>query len=72
MGQKITQNVHFEEKIGNRKFNVRAKAVIRWRDQSKSWSSMEEREDCSQGNTHQARLLTCKKERPEELPPPEK
>lgn len=33
---------------------------------------MEEREDCSQGNTHQARLLTRKKERPEELTPPEK
>lgn len=30
MGQKITQNVHFEEKIGTRKCNVRAKAVIRW------------------------------------------
>lgn len=33
---------------------------------------MEQRKDCSQGNTHQTKLLTHKKKRPEVLRAPEK
>lgn len=70
--KKEIQNVQFDKKMSSRKFKVGAKACAKNDEKVKERPDPQRNKRLSVPKTrpHPTKLLTCKKQRPEELSPP--